>query len=284
MVKFCRKFLVAIIVLALPFVFIGCNKIDKLKVKMGLMNEDFQYIKDGRINKIVIQSTRDKGFRFMVEDKKAISDMYDILSSAKKVNTKTTLNPDYIFEMYENDESVHQFKYIVGVDKKSGGGNLYDEENNIYIVSGRLDNDIIKNFWNIRVPEKFSEVYYGSLIQVMKKYTGSYSPNSTIGIKLNDDVEARKFLLSSDIEQFKEDIKKQKINAEIIEDKNKKYDIVMNISTEGYKAFLYKGIVEFVDNTKNQNKKYYIWNEYDKGNWEIRIFPDKAPVIKDKQF
>ncbi|WP_242971992.1 hypothetical protein [Haloimpatiens massiliensis] len=284
MVKFWRKFFIAIIVLTLPFVFIGCNKIDKLKVKMGLMNEDFQYIKDGRINKIVIQSTRDKGFRFIVEDKKAISDMYDILSSSKKVSSKTTLNPDYIFEMYENDESVHQFKYIVGLDKKSGGGNLYDEENNVYLVSGRLDNDIIKNFWNIRVPEKFSEVYYGSLIEVLKKYTNSYSPKSTIGIKLNDDVEARKFLLSSDIEQFKEDIRNNKINAEIIEDKNKKYDIVMNISTEGYKAFLYKGIVEFQDDANNKNKKYYIWNEYDKGNWEIRIFPDKAPVIKDKQF
>ncbi len=282
--KFWRKFFIAIIVLTLPFVFIGCNKIDKLKVKMGLMNEDFQYIKDGRINKIVIQSTRDKGFRFIVEDKKAISDMYDILSSSKKVSSKTTLNPDYIFEMYENDESVHQFKYIVGLDKKSGGGNLYDEENNVYLVSGRLDNDIIKNFWNIRVPEKFSEVYYGSLIEVLKKYTNSYSPKSTIGIKLNDDVEARKFLLSSDIEQFKEDIRNNKINAEIIEDKNKKYDIVMNISTEGYKAFLYKGIVEFQDDANNKNKKYYIWNEYDKGNWEIRIFPDKAPVIKDKQF
>ncbi|WP_243122807.1 hypothetical protein [Haloimpatiens lingqiaonensis] len=284
MLKKWRKVIATIIVLTLPFAFTGCNKIDKLKVKMGLMNEDFQYIKDGRINKIVIQSTRDKGFRFIVEDKKAISGMYDILSSAKKVNTKTTLKPDYIFEMYENDESVHQFKYIVGIDRKSSGGNLYDEDNNVYIVSGRLDNDIIKNFWNIRVPEKFSKVYYGSLIQTLKKYSDTYSPNSTIGIELNDDVEARKFLLSSDIEQFKEDIKSKKINAEIVEDENKKYDIVMKISTEGYKSFLYKGIVQFEDNTKNQNKKYYIWNVYDKGDWEIRIFQDKAPVIDDKEF
>lgn len=281
MLKFWKRVSAIFIAVILPFTFVGCNKVDKLKVKMGLMNEDFEYIKEGKVNKIVIQSTRDKGFRFIVEDKRAIKDIYNILSSSKKVGNKTTLRPDYIFEMYENDESVHQFKYIVGLDKKDGG-NLYDDENNVYLVSGRLDNDIIKNFWNIRVPEKFSKVYYGSLLKVLNKYVSKNPTSSKIGIDIDSDIEARKFLLSSDIEQFKEDIKN--INAEVKEDPEKTYDVTMNISTEGYTPFRYKGIVRFVDSKNGTEKKYYIWNVYENRSWEIRIFEDKAPTIKDKKF
>ena len=42
----------------------GCQKIDDIKLKMGLINKDFEYIKEGKADKIIIQSTRDQGFRF----------------------------------------------------------------------------------------------------------------------------------------------------------------------------------------------------------------------------
>ncbi|MFD3158478.1 hypothetical protein ACFIJ5_16755 [Haloimpatiens sp. FM7330] len=278
-----RKLLIVFMILIIPSLFIGCEKIDKLKVKCGFKNEDFEYIKQGKISKIAIQSTRDKGFRFIVEDKKAISGIYDILSSGKKTNKKSTLKPDYVFEMYENDESVHKFNYVVGIDKKNGG-NLYDENNNVYLVSKRLDNDIIKNFYDITIPKNFSKVYYGSLLEVLNKYVSNLDKDETIGIDINNDVEMNKFLLSSDLEDFKSDIKSKNIKAELLEGDNKDFQVIMKITTEGYKSNLYKGIVKFLNNNNKSEKVYYIWNKYEDGNWKFNIFEDKKPKMDNKTF
>ncbi|WP_373899235.1 hypothetical protein ACER0A_002440 [Haloimpatiens sp. FM7315] len=281
MPKFWKKISVVLLILVLPSL-VGCDKLDQIKVKMGLKNEDFEYIKQGKVSKIIIQSTRDKGFTFVVEDDKTIEGMYKILSSAKKAQNKTTLKPDYVFEMYENDESVHKFQYVVGIDKKSGG-NLYDNQGKIYMVSSRLDNDIIKNFWNTRIPKKFQKVYYGSLLEVIKKYKNINSKDE-IGIDINHDVEARKFLLSSNIEEFKLDLKDENINAKLMEDNNKEYNVNMSVTTEGYTPLLYKAVVKFTDKSKGKEKLYYIWDVYENSSWKIRIYEDKAPSINGKNF
>ena len=54
----------------------GCTFINNLEVKMNLKNEQFEYIKQNRVDKIVIQNVRDSGFRFVVTDNKAIDDIY----------------------------------------------------------------------------------------------------------------------------------------------------------------------------------------------------------------
>ena len=37
-----------------------------------MKNNDFEYIKENKINKIIIQNTRDPGYRFIVTDKKEL--------------------------------------------------------------------------------------------------------------------------------------------------------------------------------------------------------------------
>ncbi|MGL5243955.1 MAG: hypothetical protein ACRC7R_02085, partial [Sarcina sp.] len=116
----------------------GCTLVDEFKVKTGMKNTDFEYIKEKKVDRIVIQSTRDKGFRFLVNDPDVIQDIYDILSKAKKVDKKTDLSPDYIFEIHMGDE-VKTFYYVTGFNENREG-NFYDD-NNIYKISTRLDND-----------------------------------------------------------------------------------------------------------------------------------------------
>lgn len=251
---------------------IGCDKLDNLQVKLGMKNQDFEYIKEGRISKVVIQNRRDKGYTFIITDKDAIQELYDILSNAKEVESKITLDPDYILEFHEGVKNVHKFNYVAGMDKEDLG-NLYSDDK-IYVVSNRLDNDIMENFWNIRRPNNFKEVYYTSIKKAIEDYKKTVGDNKKIGIALNDD-EAAKFIMTMDVEEFKESLDS---NEEIItNDDRSKYDITVDIKTEGYKTDIYKCIITFNNKNMKKETKYYFTNNYDLGFWKFSFTKDKKP-------
>lgn len=267
------KYILLITVLILPMLLSGCSRIDSMKVRLGLKNNDFEYIKQNKVDKIVIQNTRDKGYRFVVTDQTAIEELYKILSTAKEVEEKSTLKPDYIFEIHESHDKVHKFKYIAGLDKKNGG-NLYSDDK-VYIVSKRIDNDIIKSFWNIRVPKDFTDIYYSSIISVLNEYTKENKGDKTIGINLNDDIDVSKFILSADLENLKYRLNNKFSGVTLIEDDNTKYDILMTVKTQGYKRTSYKSIVTFYDKKSKKETKYYIVGEYENTDWNINVFNEK---------
>lgn len=261
-----------ILIFMLSFITIGCNKIDNLQVKLGFKNKDFEYIGEGRINKVVIKNKRDKGYTFIITDKGAIKDLYNILSKAKEVKNKITLEPDYILEFYDGIKSIHKFNYIAGFDKKDAG-NLYGD-NKIYVVSKRLDDDIMKNFWDIRIPNEFNEVYYNSMLKAIEDYRKVIGNDKKIGIDLNDD-EVAKFILTMDIEDFKDKLGKNEILIQ--DDDRNKYDVVMDIKTEGYKKDLYKCLITFYDKNSRKESKYYFINKYEIHSWKFDFQKDKAP-------
>lgn len=251
----------------------GCARLDNIKIKSGLKNTDFEYIKQGKIQKIVIQSTRDQGFRFIVTDKKAIGDLYDILSTAKTATQKSSLEPDYVFEMVEGNNKVHKFNYVAGLDK-SDSGNLYSD-NKIYVVSKRIDNDIIKSFWTIRKPKDFKEVYYGSIIDTLSEYLKDKDKNKSVGVSLKDDVDAAKFILSTDLEDFKGELKDKFNNTSVADKSKENYDVWVTVKTQGYKSTLYKATVVFWDKAEKSEKKYYIYDKYETSRWNVKISSEK---------
>ena len=272
-IKKSKSYLFLAILLIFCFFSSGCSKFDELKVKSGLKNTDFEYIKQGKIQKIVIQSTRDQGFRFIVTDQNAIRELYDILSTAKTASQKSSLEPDYVFEMDEGNNKVHKFSYVAGLDR-TDSGNLYSDDK-IYIVSKRIDNDIIKSFWTIRKPKDFKEVYYGSIIDTLNQYLKDKDKNKTVGVSLKDDVESGKFILSTDLEDFKSDLKDKFKNVSVADKDKENYDVWVTVKTQGYKATLYKAIVIFWDKNEKSEKKYYIFNKYENGRWNIKVSEEK---------
>lgn len=273
-----KKLVSFFILIMLVFSISGCTRVEKVKVKMGLKNEDFNYMNQGKIRKIIIQSTRDKGFRFVVTSPQTINEIYDILSSAKVTSTKSTLEPDYVFDLYKSDKVKYDsFYYVAGLDKKDSG-NLYNSKKS-YIVSGRIDNDIIKDFLDIdakRLPNNFNKVYYPMILQALTQYQNSgVDKNKSIGINFRDDVNALKYVLSTDIEDFK---KKLPANASIIKDDKVSTDIVEKVETRGYKNDVYKCKITFYDNKTMVQKVYYATGKYDNGkySWSISI-SDVAP-------
>lgn len=274
MLKSKNKLIIFSFIIIVTFIFTGCKSFDDIKVKLGVKNNNFEYIKQGRIKKIIIQSTRDKGFRFVVTDETAIKDLYEILSSSKEVSVKSTLEPDYIFEMYEGIDKVHKFNYIAGLDEKDGA-NLYSEDKS-FIVSKRIDNDIIQNFWNIRKPIDFKTVYYDSILKVLNSALKAGDENKKILLDISEDNEVAKFILSTDLEAFKSELS-NKFDTISLNDKNIDYDVLIKVKTEGYKATIYKSTVTVKSTLSEKEKKYYVLAKYDKGLWNIEIFEDKKP-------
>ncbi len=271
-----NKFMIIIMVLLFCFITSGCNKIDEMKVKAGLKNNDFEYIKQGKIETIVIQSTRDQGFRFTVTDKNVINEIYDVLSTAKTASKKSSLEPDYIFEMKEGNNKIHKFSYVTGLDKKDSG-NFYSDDKT-YIVSNRIDNNIISNYWNIRKPKNFKDVYYKSITSVLGQYLKDDNKNKSVGINLKDDVDSAKFILSTDLEDFNNDLSSKFKNVTVANKDKENYDIWLTIKTEGYKSTMYKATVVIWDKNAKTEKKYYIDDNYKTGGWDLKITdtkPDK---------
>lgn len=260
----------------------GCSQADVLKVKMGLKNNDFEYIKQGKVKKIVIQNKRDKSYTFIVTNPAAISELYDILSDAKVVTKKSSLKPDYEFDLYEDGNKVQQFNYIAGLDTKNGG-NLYSN-NKCYIIPSRIDSDILKNFNEIRTPKDFNKLYYTFIIQCLEKYRSAVkADNKTIGIDINNDTEVNKYIISTDLEDFKDQLPPK---SKLLENINDTADIIESVNTDGYKygsftyggksqyGYIYKSTVTFYDNAKKQQKKYSVVGTYNTTNdndWNIYI-------------
>lgn len=276
------KLAVICICMAIMVFFSGCSQIDTVKVKLGLKNNDFEYIKQGKVKQIVIQNTRDSSYKFVVTSSSAISEMYDILSDAKPVATKSPLDPDYTFILYENAKVVHKFNYIVGLDSKENG-NLYSDDK-CYIVPSRIDSGILKNFSGQRTPKDFNKLYYNFIIQCMNKYKkDTKSGNKSFIVDLNDDVDVAKYIFSTDLAQFEQDLPS---NAKYMKKQSDTADITETVVTTGYKygsfkykssksntGYIYRATVTFEDNSTKEDKKYYIVGTYlnEDDGWNIDI-------------
>lgn len=260
--------------LLISIIFTGCTKIDNLKVKLGMKNTDFEYIKEGKIKQITIENIRDKSYTFIVKDENSIMQIYEILSQAETVEEKISLTPDYIIRLEDKSSHVNEYSYVAGIDKIKTG-NFFNEDQ-AYIVSKRLDNDIIKYFWNIRRPNDFNDVYYGNIQRAIEKYYNNYNKD-TLGINLFNDKEVMKFILTLDLEEFKLELPD---NIEIVENNNyDKYNTTMSLTTTGYKSEIFKCIIKFESKEPKNLKVYYIINKYDKSaeEWDYHIYEDDEP-------
>lgn len=230
-------------------------------------NEDFEFLGNGSIVTIVIQSARDKGFRFLVTDEDTINELYFSLSRAQKAEEKPVLDPDYIFEFHDDEGDIKYYYYIAGVSKLDRG-NFYNDEA-YYKVTDRIDNHLISNLYSLRKPKYFEDAYYESIIELAYKVRDE-NKDKSIGVKIEDDLEVLKYQTSREIADFKDVLKEKDI---ILLESNDPADIILEIKTVGYTTIVYKAVVD----AKGLDKQYYIYSKYknDINKWDKIISEDK---------
>jgi hypothetical protein len=253
----------------------GCSLVNNLEVKMNLKNQQFEYIKQNKVDKIVIQSVRDSGFRFVVNDSKAINDIYELLSEGSEVSKKSSLDPDYIFEIYIGDE-VKKYKYVVGANEH-GTGNFYDEDK-AFSVSKNLENTIMQNLSFIRKPRDFNYIYYQSILKVIENKKDALSNGNKVGIDISGDTDCLKYIFSVDLEDFKKSMNKTLPNIDLVNNNSEDFDTIIKVKNRGYNSTIFKTLIT-VDNKKDKSfESYYITAEYNYKDWDIKVSdPNKVP-------
>jgi len=261
--------------LTASIMFSGCSVTNDLEVRMNLRNEQFEYIKQNRVDKIVIQSVRDNGFKFIVTDNKAINDIYKILSDGSEVSKKSSLDPDYVFEVYIGEE-VRKYQYVVG-SNESDTGNFYNEDK-AFSVPKNLENTIMQNLSFIRKPRDFQYIYYQSILRVIEKEKDILSKGNKVGIDISGDTDCLKYVFSADLEEFKKNLNKTLSNVALINNNNGDFDTVIKVKNRGYNGTIFKTLIT-VDNKKDKSfDSYYIVAEYNYKDWDIKVSePNKVP-------
>lgn len=274
-----KKYKLLIIGLAISLIITttlsGCNIAESLAVKTKLKNEQFEYIKQNRVDKIIIQNVRDSGFRFIVNDSQAINEIYKVLSKGKEVSKKSSLDPDYIFEIWIGDD-VKKYEYVVGADER-GVGNFYNEDK-AFSVSKNLENTIMQNLSFIRKPRDFEYIYYQSILKVLESKKANLSNDNKVGIDISGDVDCLKYMFSIDLEEFKKNLNKVLPNVELVNNNYEDFDTVIKVKNRGYNSTIFKTLIT-IDNKKDKSfENYYISAEYNFKDWDINISePNEMP-------
>lgn len=256
--------------------FTGCNIVDTSLIKLGLRNNDFEFIKEQKVEKIVIQSSRDPGFRFVVTDSNALNDIYDILSKGKTRETKTSLEPDYVFEIHIGKE-IKYYNYVVN-STESGVGNFYDDEKS-YDISKTLDQTIIQNLSFIRKPKNFELIYYNSILEVLKSKKDQLTASSNkVGIDIFGDVDCLKYVFSVDLMQFEKDLDNEVPGTKIINNNAQEFDTVITVKNKGYSSKVFKTTITVDNKIDKSFETYYVQGDYEYKSWTIKVSePNKVP-------
>lgn len=274
------KSIITILVIILSFSLTSCGMIDNIKSKFKSDNGYFDYLGSGKVEVISIQSVRDKSFKFLVTDDKAILNMYNLLSKAKVSEKKSDLQPDYIFEIKVGDE-VKTFNYVVG----AYDGNFYNDDIS-FTVSKRLDEGILQNLSIIRKPRDFEYIYYNSILDVMNLQKEVLNDgNNKIGIDVQEDVDCLKYIFSSDIEDFLIRARNITPNVEMVNNNQNDFDIVINIKNRGHNSTIYKSNITVQDKKNNIEYYYYVVGENEFKEWNISIYTkDNIPKEVEKNW
>lgn len=246
----------------------GCTFIDNLEVKMKLKNEQFEYIKQNRVDKIVIQNVRDSGFKFVVTDDKAITDIYKILADGKEVSKKSSLDPDYVFEVYIGEE-IKKYQYVVG-DNETDIGNFYNDDK-AFSIPKNLENTIMQNLSFIRKPRNFEYIYYQSILKVIQNKKDDLSKVNKVGVDINSDNNCLKYLFSADLEQFKKSLKDTLPNLALVNNNSGEFDTVIKVKNRGYSSTVFKTLITIENKQDKSSDRYYIMAEYNYKDWDIKI-------------
>lgn len=267
--KHSKNIILIALLIIFTYSFVGCDILDSAQVKLKIKNQDFDYIIQENVDKIIIQNSRDPGFRFIVTDNSAIKDIYDILKKGKIRDEKTSLDPDYVLEVYIGDE-VKKYQYVVNVDE-NGVGNFYNDDN-IYDISNDLDQTIRQNLSFISKPKNFEEIYYDSIIEVLKKDKDQLDDSEhKVGIDISGDVNCLKYMFSVDLLDFKNKMQKEISNIQLTNNNLSDFDTIITVKNAGYSTKIFKTTIT-VDNQKDKvYETYYVSGSYEYKGWKITV-------------
>jgi hypothetical protein len=233
------------------------DKVNPKLIKLGL--------KDNGMQRIAVTNNRYAG-RYTIIDKKSIDNFTRIILNAKDVTVDSKLEPDFIFEFYDEIKNVSTFKYIAGIDD-TNTANLIDTNGKLYHVSLSLEDEFMKRLMNSDSFKNIPE-YYISLIGLLVDKT-EVKKGETIAVDINKDYVVTKNITSVEQKSILDRINSKGAHIEFpSETMNWNYKI--KIDTSKYRDDSSEAIASITD-SKNSTIKYIVLGTYENENWNSHI-------------
>jgi hypothetical protein len=220
---------------------------------------------DKQIERIGIINSRYAG-RYTIIDKKAIERFKNRVLKAQEVTTDTKLEPDFIFDFYDETKKLITFKYIAGInDKKTA--NLIDENGKLYHISTSVEDHFVKRLMkredNKNIPE-----YYISLISLMIEKSGAQNENTVIA-DISKDYAVTRAITSVEQKSILDSIDGRGVHIKF-PGEVEKWDYTIKIRTTKYNDISCETTVTITDKN-NISSKYQIVGTFERGNWSYHI-------------
>jgi hypothetical protein len=237
----------------------GCigDKVNPKLIKLGL--------KDNGMQRIAITNNRYAG-RYTIIDKKSIDNFTKIILNAKNVTIDSKLDPDFIFEFYDETKNVSSFKYIAGIDDENTA-NLIDMNGNLYHVSLSLEDEFMKRMMN---SDSFKNIpdYYISLIGLLVQKSEA-KKGETVVVDIDKDYVVTRNITSVEQKNILDSINSKGVRIKF-PNETETWNYIIKINTSKYKDDSSEATASITDN-KNSTIKYIIQGTYENGNWNYYI-------------
>lgn len=233
------------------------DKVNSKLIKLGIV--------DSKMQRIAVTNNRYAG-RYTIIDKKSIDNFTKIILSAKDATIDSKLEPDFIFEFYDDVKNVATFKYIAGIDDKATA-NLIDMNGSLYHVSLSLEDVFMKRLMNSDSSENIPE-YYISLIGLLIE-KAEVKKKETIVVDINRDYVVTKNITSVEQKSILDSISSKGARIKFPSE-TETWNYTIKINTTKYKDDSSEATASITDN-KNNTIKYIILGTFENGNWNYHI-------------
>jgi hypothetical protein len=232
------------------------NKVNPNLVALGLRDKSMQ--------RVAITNNRYAG-RYTIIDKKTITSFSNVVLNASDATIDNKLDPDFIFEFYDDTRNVATFKYIAGIDDKKTA-NLIDSNGKLYHVSTSIENLFMKELMNRNDTQNVAG-YYISLIKLLIQ-KANVNNNDVIVADISRDVVVTRSITSIEQKNILDSIaSKGKI---VFPNETQKYNYYIKINTSEYTGTSVTAVAAVTDKN-NLTIKYEIVGTYEEGGWNYHI-------------
>jgi hypothetical protein len=220
---------------------------------------------DKTIERIAITNSRYAG-RYTIIDKKSMERFKNKIIRASEATVDSKLEPDFIFDFYDETKKLATFKYIAGVEDEKIA-NLIDENGKLYHVSTSVEDEFMKRLMkrddNKNIPE-----YYISLINLLIEKSG-IKPNNTVIVDIRKDYMVTKSLTSMEQKSILDSIDKKGIKIKFPGEVDKA-DYTIKIKTNKYTDTSVDTTASVIDKY-NVAVKFVIKGNFEDGSWSYHI-------------
>lgn len=233
------------------------DRVNSSIVKLGL--------KDNEMQRIAITNNRYAG-RYTIIDKKTIDNFTKTILYSKNSLKDSKLDPDFIFEFFDDTRNVATFKYIAGIEDTSIA-NLIDTNGKLYRVSTSVEDQFMKRLMNSDNSVNVAS-YYISLLKLLIEKT-NVNKSDVIVVDISKDYVVNRSVTSIELRNILNSVDSK--GAKIIfpnETSQSNYKIKINTTT--YTDNNCNAIASVTDKN-NVVTKYEIVGTFEAGDWNYHI-------------